>query len=182
MCSPPYPIGGPLTRPRYLKAENYFDRIVAFEQRDEVGGVWNFTGDVYQQHQSDLTIPRTKPATSVERPVYVQTATGSSAHCFPSPVYDALETNIPHTLMNFTDKPFPTDCPLFSPFDIVKQYLDEYADDIRSHIKTSTQIEQARLEIGDGVPSTRWRLTYTDLASGVKSEEGFDAVVCASGH
>ncbi|KAF2438849.1 thiol-specific monooxygenase [Karstenula rhodostoma CBS 690.94] len=167
---------------KYLKAENCFDSIVAFEQRHEVGGVWNFTGNVSKQHQSDLTIPRTKPAGSVERAVSTRKQTGSITQVFPSPIYDALETNIPHTLMNYTDKPFPTDCPLFPPFDTVKRYLEEYAGDIRSHLKLGTQIERVRLITGAGVQNTKWTLRYIDLTSGTSCEESFDAVVCASGH
>lgn len=135
-----------------------------------------------QQHRSDLTIPRTRPADSVERPVSIREPTGSITHVFASPIYDALETNIPHTLMNYTDKPFPMDCPLFPPFGTVKRYLEEYGDDIRTHLKLGTQIEQVRLSTGDGLPNTKWRLSCTDLASGISSEEIFDAVVCASGH
>ncbi|KAK7182283.1 hypothetical protein DPSP01_006995 [Paraphaeosphaeria sporulosa] len=167
---------------KYLKAENCFDRIAAFEQRDEVGGVWNFTGNVSQQYQSDLTIPRTKPAESVERPVSVRTPSGMMTHLFPSPIYDALETNIPHTLMGFTDKPFPKDCPLFPPFGTVKQYLEEYADDIRTHIRLASQVEQVRISTSDDAHKPQWNLSYTDLSSGRKCEECFDAVVCASGH
>ncbi|KAL5432852.1 hypothetical protein PMIN07_007619 [Paraphaeosphaeria minitans] len=167
---------------KYLKAENCFDRVVAFEQRDEVGGVWNFTGNVSQQQQSDLTIPRTKPAQSVERPVSAQKPSGRITHLFPSPIYDALETNIPHTLMNFTDKPFPADCPLFPPFGTVKQYLEEYADDIRTHLRLGSQIEQVRAGTCDGAHKTKWNLSYTDLVSGRRCEESFDAVICASGH
>ncbi|KAJ4358703.1 monooxygenase [Didymosphaeria variabile] len=167
---------------KYLKAENAFDRIVVFEQRHEVGGVWNYTGDSFQQHQSDLTIPRTKLAESVEQPVLIRTATGAANHVFPSPIYESLETNIPHTLMNYSDQPFPTDCPLFPPHRVVKQYLEEYADDIRGHLKLETQITQVRLVRDDGARNTKWAIRYFDMASGTSCEENFDAVVCASGH
>jgi cation diffusion facilitator CzcD-associated flavoprotein CzcO len=147
-----------------------------------VGGVWNFTGVVSKQHQSDLTVPRTKPADSVEQPVSSKTSTGSKTHIFPSPIYDCLETNIPHTLMNFSDKPFPTDCPLFPPFDTIKQYLEEYAEDVRVHLKLGTQIDEVRLRSGNGAHDRKWELSYSDLTSGVSCKETFDAVVCASGH
>ncbi|KAF1955354.1 FAD/NAD(P)-binding domain-containing protein [Byssothecium circinans] len=167
---------------KYLKAENYFDNIVAFEQRDEVGGVWNYTGAVSESDQSDLTVPRTKPTDDVEQPLRKKTQNGKEKLGFPSPVYDSLETNIPHTLMQYGDKPFPEDCPLFPPFDIVKQYLEEYAADITSYLRLGRQVVAVESTKVNGKYATKWRVTYTDLGSRESHEELFDAVICASGH
>ncbi|KAF2637373.1 thiol-specific monooxygenase [Massarina eburnea CBS 473.64] len=167
---------------KYLKAENYFDRIVAFDQRDEVGGVWNYTGAVSESNQPDFTIPRTKPAGVVERPSTTISATGEEKRVFTSPIYDSLETNIPHTLMNYSDKKFPQDCPLFPPFAVVKQYLEEYASEIKEFLKLGTQIIEVQPIQEEGEKVTRWKVTYIDLATSIRSTEIFDAIVCASGH
>lgn len=172
-----------LTQCRYLKAERRFDNIVVFEQRDDVGGVWNYTPAVPKEHQSDLSIPRTKPADNVESPLRSENASGASTCVFPSPVYDSLETNIPHTLMNFSDKPFPQGCPLFPPFEIVKNYLSEYAEDIADHLRLQSQVHRVvPLANGDDKTDVKWEVSYSNLRTAFDLTEIFDAVVCATGH
>ena len=171
-----------VTPARYLKAENHFNDIVAFEQRDEVGGVWNYTGYISEPDQSDLTIPRTEPADDVENPLWNGRENGKKNRVFPSPIYDSLETNIPHTLMNYSDKPFPGDSPLFPPFSVVKQYLEEYSTDVRHHLQLGTQVVSVRSTKTDSNQTTEWNVKYVDLATGKELKRSFDAIICASGH
>lgn len=173
----------PLTRARYLKAEQCFDRIVVFEQRDDVGGVWNYTPAVPTEHQSDLSIPRTRPSDEVENPWSGPSTSGAARCIFPSPIYDSLETNIPHTLMNFSDRQFPQGCPLFPPFQIVKSYLKEYAADIEHHMRLQTQVHRVESTFNrNGSGSAGWSISYTELGTGLSYKDDFDAVVCATGH
>lgn len=84
--------------------------------------------------------------------------------------------------MNYTDKPFPPNCPLFPPFAIVKQYLEEYSADIRDHIKLGSQISEIRPILSEDARETKWNISYSNLATMKSCEESFDAIVCASGH
>ncbi|PVH92764.1 FAD/NAD(P)-binding domain-containing protein [Periconia macrospinosa] len=173
---------------KYLKAESAFSQIVVFEQRARVGGVWNYTPAVPPSYQTDFSIPRTKPASAVETP-WRRTSSGCKRDegeaIFPSPIYDGLETNIPHTLMNFSDKKFPEGTPLFPPFRVVGEYLSEYAADIASYIRLGMQVHSVESVRREG--NVEWEISYTDLRAegeggGGKGREVFDAVVVATGH
>ena len=97
---------------------------------------------------------------------------------FLSPIYDSLDTNIPHTLMNFQGLPFPSGCPLFPPYQTVRQYLEDYATDVRHLLKLGTQVM-------DVVPvdlAGKWRVTTRVITTGSADEAVYDAVIVASGH
>ena len=96
-----------------------------------------------------------------------------------SPLYDRLETNIPKELMRYSDKEWPADAQLFPKHPTVKQYLEEYAEDIKSHIQFETQVLDVNLQ--DEALST-WNLTTRNLQTGTDTTGTYDAVVVASGH
>jgi len=62
---------------------------------------------------------------------------------------------------------------------MVKQYLEEYAQDLKSLIQFETQVVDVRLR--DPSLST-WELVTKDLRAGVAKSSIYDAVVVASGH
>ncbi len=95
-------------------------------------------------------------------------------------MYDRLETNIPHFLMQYSDKPFPPNTQLFPKHETVTQYLEEYADDLRHLIHFQTQVLDVRLESPEDQGS--WLVTSQDLGSGRVTNVRYDAVVVASGH
>lgn len=100
-----------------------------------------------------------------------------------SPLYDRLETNIPKELMRYSDKEWPADAQLFPEHSTVKQYLEEYAEDIKNYIQFQTQV----LDVSLGNQATshspsNWRLTTRNLHSGKDTTNTYDAVVVASGH
>jgi cation diffusion facilitator CzcD-associated flavoprotein CzcO len=121
----------------------------------------------------DFAIPRTSPSKTVENPI---TVAGAAAQ-FVSPVYDSLETNIPHNLMNFSDQPFPQGTSLFPRRQIVKEYLENYAVGLESFISLSTQVLEVKKEEG-----RRWAVKTLDLKTKETSVTLFDAVLVASGH
>lgn len=94
-------------------------------------------------------------------------------------MYDRLETNIPKTLMNFSDKLFPVGSPLFPHRDIVFHYLEEYAKDIKHFIKFCTQVVDVRLSQSD---VHRWAVHSKYLNTGEEVVAHYDAVVVCSGH
>ncbi|KAH8695537.1 putative flavin dependent monooxygenase [Talaromyces proteolyticus] len=177
-----------LAAAKYLRAEKAFANIVIFEQRDDVGGVWYYTPN--NTIDDNFSIPHTKPNTSPEKPVCTRRTTighHSGSHKdegileFLSPAYDLLETNIPHTLMNYSDHKFPPHTPLFPEHAVVKEYLQGYAEDIRSFISFQTQVVNVSpLQMASG--DKGWKVTVRDIRTNNDSTHHFDAVVVANGH
>lgn len=160
---------------RYLAAERKFSRIDVFEQRATVGGLWNHCAVSVVDH--GFTIPRGRPTTSPDTPIWTE---GDPAAAFVSPVYDFLETNIPHTLMNYSDQKFPSGSSLFPRHAVVRQYLQDYADDIRDLITLETQV--LAVEKVPGGSRGRWRVQLLNLRSRTTRSAEYDAVMVASGH
>jgi cation diffusion facilitator CzcD-associated flavoprotein CzcO len=106
---------------------------------------------------------------------------GSDVHPdFVSPMYDELETNLPHCLMQYSDFDFPSDSQLFPHRDIVLQYLEEYAREVRHMISFDTQVLDVSLK--HTATHDRWRIKTRALASQHITESIYDGVVVASGH
>ncbi|KAI8197444.1 Thiol-specific monooxygenase [Colletotrichum sp. SAR 10_65] len=124
-----------LAAAKYFLAEKKFSKVQIFEQRDTVGGVWTYSS--LSVIDNDFNIPRTQPTRNPDTAIAVE---GHEAKQFVSPVYDFLETNIPHTLMNYSDKKFPSTASLFPPHQTVKKYLEDYAEELKPIISLSTQV------------------------------------------
>ena len=113
---------------------------------------------------------------------------------FPSPMYEELETNIPRTLMSFSDQSFPPDCQLFPKHEAVKTYIDEYAKGLLPLVKFETQVQEVSLlEAEEGFSdrsisndsetiNEKWSLKAEELKTGRIYEERYDAVIMANGH
>ncbi|KAI9763549.1 MAG: hypothetical protein M1835_007782 [Candelina submexicana] len=175
---------GGLTTAKYLLAEKAFDTIDIFEQRSAVGGVWVYHPETIGSLQK---VPQTNPHVPAEVPSWrSRRASNVLGHqerreaTFLSPMYDRLETNIPHFLMQYSDKPFSADTQLFPKLETVTQYLEEYADEVRHLIHFQTQILDVRLQSAEDREC--WLVTTRDLESGQEIQASYDAVVVASGH
>lgn len=156
---------------RYLAAEQKFSNIQVFDQRAEVGGVWNYSP--ISLEDKHFTVPRTRPTKLPDTAIWMRNTAEAQ---FVSPVYELLETNIPHTLMNYSDQAFPQGSSLFPKHEAVKQYLEAYAEDIRHMLSLQIQVSNvSRARRG-------WNITLLDLTSQTKRVETFDAVLVASGH
>lgn len=97
-----------------------------------------------------------------------------------SPVYDFLETNIPHTLMNYTDKAFPEGASLFPPHKVVLEYIQDYAKDMEQHISYQTQIVSVTKTQSNG--RRCWEVESKDLTTKTVVKCDYDAIAVASGH
>jgi cation diffusion facilitator CzcD-associated flavoprotein CzcO len=139
---------------RYLLAEKKFSRVHVFEQKATVGGVW-----VYSPWDSNSDAPSDK---------------------YASPVYDFLETNIPHTLMNYSDLKFPEDSSLFPRHQVVKKYLDDYAEPLKPLISLSTQVLSVKKIAVAG--KRTWEIQTRNLETKGTTVAHFDAVLVANGH
>jgi cation diffusion facilitator CzcD-associated flavoprotein CzcO len=163
---------------RFLLAEKHFDRIDVFEQRSSVGGVWNYNPSSAKVGVAS-TIPHLDPHEPAEKPTWIKEGDSSSQAVFVSPLYDRLETNIPKELMCYSDQPFPRDAQLFPKHRTVKQYLEEYAEAIKSHIHFETQVVDVKLK---DPKLSIWDVTTLDLHKCLNTTQTYDAVVVASGH
>jgi cation diffusion facilitator CzcD-associated flavoprotein CzcO len=140
---------------------------------------------------SKIPIPQTNPRYGLEGGLDGELNTGNANNDwhdghrleFETPLYDNLETNIPKFLMAYSDKPFPTNAPLFPKHEMVLKYLEEYAEDVRHLIRFQTQVRDVRLRKDDEHGgSDRWEVTVLDLRSRHATTAVYDAVVVASGH
>ncbi|KAF5485384.1 Thiol-specific monooxygenase [Colletotrichum siamense] len=164
-----------LAAAKYFLAEKKFSKVQIFEQRDTVGGVWTYSS--LSVIDNDFSIPRTQPTRNPDTAIAVE---GHEAKQFVSPVYDFLETNIPHTLMNYSDKKFPSTASLFPPHQTVKKYLEDYAEELKPIISLSTQVlSLKKVQSGSQVC---WEVETQDLKTHETAKSQFDAVMVASGH
>ncbi|KAK5251540.1 monooxygenase, partial [Cryomyces antarcticus] len=176
---------------KYLRAENAFNRITIFEQRSTTGGIWNLT----PSHPKDsfFNIPNTNPNAGLDKPIWQHSDSvrrsldgeSNGEAIFMSPLYERLETNIPRTLMRFSDFDFPVDAQLFPTHETVTKYLDDYAEDVKDVIVFGVQVLDVRL-VGGEERSEKWRVKTKPVVSHCnrdagEKEEIFDAVVVANG-
>ncbi|APA13535.1 hypothetical protein SS1G_07828 [Sclerotinia sclerotiorum 1980 UF-70] len=162
-----------LAAAKYLLAEKYFDKVDIIEQQAEVGGVWNYTPNIIDS----VSIPSTTPHVPPERPIWPQDGNGP---VFSNPMYDRLHTNIPKTLMCFSDRPFRSDSLLFPTREDVQEYLIHYSGEVRHLIRFSEQVQNIRLEPENG--QDRWEITSKSTITNNEIKETYDAVVIANGH
>ncbi len=164
---------------RYLLAEDYFDTIDVFEQQASFGGVWNYSNDPIGR----MDIPQTNPHQPLDDPIWHsisdQLGTVKSAQhaTFVSPMYEHLETNIPHSIMEFPDLPSLEDHQLFPSREAVMHYLEDYGEDVRHLVSFQTQVVDI-----DQKRSGAHQVWLKDLRTDTVYEKTYDAIVVANGH
>ena len=156
-----------------------------FEQQASFGGVWNYSSDAGET----IDVPQTNPNQSLEDPfsnIWANESqndhSNSAFHVtFASPIYENLETNIPHFLMKYSDAPSLEKNQLFPTREAVRKYLAEYGDDIRHLVRFQTQVidvrQKCQNEYGGWVVQAR-----SLISPGKIYEREYDAVVVANGH
>lgn len=167
--------GGPtaLASGRFLLAENAFDTIDIFEQRSNVGGIWNLSEPVNSRR---LPVPQIDPRYGTSE------KDEQNSLEFESPLYDYLETNIPKSLMAYSDAPFDERLPLFPGHADVLDYLERYSEPIKHLIHFDTQVTS--LSPSDSLTSLgpKWKVTTLNLKTGLSKQSQYDAVIVANGH
>jgi cation diffusion facilitator CzcD-associated flavoprotein CzcO len=174
--------------------QSYYDKITVFEQQPRVGGVWLYSATP----PAPTPIPQTSAHAEPDPPVYDGDGDADGAvPIFPSPMYDKLNTNIPHTLMQYSDFPFTDeqgrtaeqggDLRIFPEREVVLRYLNEYADraQLRPLIRFSTSVLRVQLcRKSDGMQEEKdqWDISSRNLLTGEEQTETYDAVVVAGGH
>ena len=164
--------------PRFLLAERYFEKIDIFEQQASTGGTWNYS-DCSAKHEDE--IPQTNPVQPLEEPLWKAGPGKEPVPIFTTPMYERLETNLPKSLMCYSDKPFPSDWQLFPTRERVCQYLEEYAEELKPLIQFKTQVLDISLQSTHSDPDV-WTVKYRDLANGTERSASYDAVAVCSSH
>ncbi|THX83554.1 putative flavin dependent monooxygenase [Aureobasidium pullulans] len=175
---------------KYLLAEKAFERIDVYEQRSRVGGVWDYSPE--QKTPDDLPVPSVTPHAGLAKPKWLQSGTRKALggrveedSLFLSPLYDRLETNIPRTLMGYSDFDWPEDSQLFPKHETVTKYLEDYAADVKHLIHFNTQVLDISLaatkEDGQETWSVKTQKVQHKMIEDAKVQT-YDAVVVANGH
>ncbi|KAL8909023.1 MAG: hypothetical protein Q9207_000474 [Kuettlingeria erythrocarpa] len=174
-----------VTTAKHLLSEKHFSTIDVFEQQASTGGVWNYTP--YAPF-GELSIPQTNPQQPLQEPHWERERSehgdqiwARSNPIFVTPMYDRLESNIPHFLMEHSDDASLEKEQLFAGRESVLRYLNNYADDVRHLIKFKTQVyDIKKLETDKG--TDRWLVCARNLVTNKVVEDTYDAVAVASGH
>lgn len=144
-----------------------------------MGGLWKYT-PLPDDALDGLSVPQTSPIAGHDKPIWRETADGPPEATVLSPLYDGLETNIPHPLMGFSDLDWTDDCQLFPQHGRVQAYLEEYAKDVQHLIEFETQVVTVQPTFDE-----KWTVKTRKLTpegEGSEQVQTFDAVVAASGH
>ena len=152
--------------------------IDIFEQQASFGGVWNYSPEAL----GTITIPQTDPNLPQEKPFWRPSKPnhdGEPQATFITPMYEHLETNIPHLIMKHTDKPLENN-PLFPSRQTIQSYLSDYALDIQHLVHFQTQVTSVRhLPFSD---QSTWLVRTRNLRTDEFTEDVYDAVLVANGH
>ncbi|KAI4156379.1 MAG: hypothetical protein LQ340_000315 [Diploschistes diacapsis] len=169
--------GGPsgIATAKYLLAEDCFSDVQVFEQSDSVEGAWRYSA---LDSSDRCAIPQTSPFQPLDRPK--RNHSGNDEIAFTTPMYDNLETNIPHQLMRYSHKPFQSEAPLYPHRSVVSRYLKDYAADVVGCIRFHTQVQDLHFLQNGG--SDAWSLRSLNLCTGEVCTQIFDAVAVCSGH
>ena len=169
--------GGPtgIATAKFLVNEGCFSDVQVFEQSDSTEGAWKHCR---AENTEECEVPQTNPFQPLENPKPL--GSGDKEILFSTPMYDSLETNIPHQLMQYAEKPFANGIPLYPPRELVSQYLKDYAAEVLPLIQFHTQVQD--VHILQSSEKDTWSVTTRDLRSGDCRTQIFDAVAVCSGH
>lgn len=95
-------------------------------------------------------------------------------------MYEGLESNLPHVLMQFSDAPFPEGTQLFASRENVMEYLENYAQEVKHLISFNHEVIDVGLK-RDKKGQT-WEVAVRNLDTNETQVESFDAVIAANGH
>lgn len=151
--------------------------IDVFEQRPSLGGLWNYS---QESAGGETRVPQTNPFLPLEEPIKRLNNAHEARLEFQTPMYENLETNIPHDLMQYFDQPFSAENQLFPSRESTLQYLQSHGQDIQDLVKFGTQVFEVRHVNEDDKAS--WQVHYQSLTLETIHKDTYDAVVVASGH
>ena len=156
-----------------------------FEQQASLGGCWNYSNDPC----GVIEVPQTNAHQPLEKPIWRSNdqrshsgeVDGADHATFNSPMYESLETNIPHCLMRFSDAGSLEDNQLFPTRESVTRYLEYYGEEVKHLVHFQTQV--TNVQRGGRQGQHYWSVKTQNLLypDRISSEE-YDAVIVANGH
>ncbi|KAF3927165.1 hypothetical protein ABW20_dc0102095 [Dactylellina cionopaga] len=146
---------------------------VIFEQRSSFGGAWNYTPETKAQLQH---VPQEDPNFEDE-PVVNKDSGDTNKSVFMTPMYAALETNLPKDIMTFNNTPFREDLQLYPKHEDVRHYVLEYSKGLENVTKFNKRVVKLSKQ-----EDMRWIVGSQDVITQRVEEEIFDAAVIATGH
>lgn len=135
-----------------------------------------------------FSIPQISPHIGPAKPLWESKVTNRCEADYPiflSPVYEHLETNIPKSLMKFSDLSFPDSSQLFPKHETVQKYLNDYAKDVLHMIRFGVQVINIKLthtEVEELSYNSTWTVECLELRTERKTQETYDGMVVATGH
>ncbi|KAL2760668.1 hypothetical protein ACRALDRAFT_1059564 [Sodiomyces alcalophilus JCM 7366] len=163
-----------LSTAKYLLARGCFQSIVIFEQQAEVGGTWRYS----RETPRPSPVPQTDPFYAPDPPLPPEN--DGKAPRYTTSMYERLHANIPKTLMQYHDQPFPEDSWIFPSRQDILQYVVRYAEDIRHLVKFCFRVDKVSLRQEDG--RDQWDVQAASTMTDETFTGTFDAVVVANGH
>ena len=160
-------------RSRYLLSTSHFPVIDIYEQQACTGGVWNYT-PASPTRNAHISIPQIDPHPPPSEPVWGEK---DGRPFFSTPMYDDLESNIPHEMMAYRTDASLADNQLFPRHESILEYLQRYAEPVCHLVKFSTLVTSITRPT-----RKRWHLKATHLPTSHTLTATYDAIIVASGH
>jgi cation diffusion facilitator CzcD-associated flavoprotein CzcO len=92
-------------------------------------------------------------------------------------LHRGLKTNVPRTLITFKDFPYPDNVSLLLTDDKIKQYLEDYSNDISNCIQLNSEVTKVTERF-----QAKWKVDVANTVKGTKvTSIYFDAVIVAAG-
>lgn len=135
-----------------------------------MGGLWHYT---------PLT-PEVQPQPDGHTNGSTKSAIGLVIRDLPvfnTPMYEDLESNLPLTVMQFSDTPFPKNTQLFAKQETVLEYIRAYGKELHPFLKLKHCVKDVRKA------GNEWEVSVKAKGESTARKEQFDAVVVAvNGH
>ena len=148
-----------------------FSRIDLFERRDRLGGLWYHYGD------KSLVKPEIPNVSPSQQEITSDNATPADEYF--SAIYEYMETNIVHQIMEYSGVDFPVNSKKYPTRSQVLEYIDDY---IRSILKGVAKINLNSNVVSLEKVNEIWHIEIEDTVKKTCVKLEYDAVIIANGH
>lgn len=148
-----------------------FSWIDLFERRDRLGGLWYHHGD------KSLVKPEIPNLSPSQEEIVSDNATPADEYF--SAIYEYMETNIVHQIMEYSGVAFPANSKKYPTRSQVLEYIDDYIKLIpKDTVNISINSNVVSLEKVNEI----WHIEIEDVIKKTRAKLRYDAVIIANGH
>lgn len=148
-----------------------FSCIDLFERRDRLGGLWYHHGD------KSLVKPEIPSLSPSQEEIVSYNATPADEYF--SAIYEYMETNIVHQIMEYSGVAFPANSKKYPTRSQVLEYIDDYIKLIpKDTVNISINSNVVSLEKVNEI----WHIEIEDVIKKTRAKLRYDAVIIANGH